>query len=344
MATESRASDLAVVPDSVEAHLRRDPYEFEFFQAVQVLERLSPRAAPVGRFVPPHTEAVRFSSFLTLAFPASEIQSLTYRDSGPPLMEVNFMGLVGPLGALPIYYTEFVQKRVADGDTTARDFFDLFNHRLISLFYRAWQKYRFRTLFGRGDMDRFRFYLLNLIGMGHPELRNRQVMPDESLLFYTGLVIQQPKSVVACENILADYFQVPVRLEQFVGAWYRLSAASQTQFRDEHGISEILGGGAVVGDEVWEPQARLRVVVGPLALDRYRDFLPTGSAYRPLQTLVRFYAGDEFDFELQLVLERREVPACDLGALQHEAPLLGWLSWAKSQAMRRDPNDTILPL
>ena len=155
---------------------------------------------------------------------------------------------------------------------------------------------------------------------------------------------QYPRSAVGCESFLEDYFGVPVRIEQFVGAWYRLEIPSQTCFRDEDGISENLGGGAVVGDEVWDPQARLRVVLGPLTLAQYREFLPVGSAYEPLRTLVRFYAGDEFDFELQLILKRGEVPSCELGAEPDQAPLLGWVSWSKCNPLSRDPAETILPL
>ena len=344
MAPESRTPNLAVVPDPVEAHLRREPYCFEFFQAVQLLERLTPDAAPVGHFVPPPTEAVRFAVHPSLVFPASEIQSLTYREDQPPLMSVNFMGITGPLGVLPIHYTEFIQRRQQEGDTSARDFLDLFHHRIISLFYRAWQKYHFQTTHGRGDHDRLRLYLQNLIGLGHDELLNWQVVPDDALLFHAGLLTQQPRSAAGCEGFLEDYFGVPVRIEQFVGAWYRLEPDAQTAFRDDTAISDLLGGGAVVGDEVWDPQAGLRVVLGPLTLAQYRDFLPVGSAYQPLRTLVRFYAGDEFDFELQLILKREEVPSCELGAQLDQAPLLGWVSWSKCNPLSRDPAETILPL
>jgi type VI secretion system protein ImpH len=163
-------------------------------------------------------------------------------------------------------------------------------------------------------------------------------------LFHAGLLTQQPRSAVGCESFLEEYFGVPVRIEQFVGAWYRLEPEAQTSFRDDTAISDILGGGAVVGDEVWDAQAGLRVVLGPLTLAQYREFLPVGSAYQPLRTLVRFYAGDEVDFELQLILKREEVPSCELGAAPDQAPLLGWVSWSKCSPLSRDPAETILPL
>lgn len=343
MATESRSPDLAVVPDSVENRLRREPWAFEFFQAVRLLERLAPEREPVGRFVTPQSEVVRFGANPSLAFPASEIQSLTAEDE-TLRMSVNFMGLTGPLGVLPIYYTELIQQRLMVRDTASRDFLDIFHHRIISLFYRAWQKHRFHTYYGRKELDRFTGHLLDLIGLGHKQLQDRQPVADHSLISYAGLLTQQPRSAVAFEHYLADYFGVPVRVEQFVGAWYRLEAPSQTCFADAERISESLGAGAVVGDEVWEPQARLRVVLGPLSLDRYLEFLPSGGAYEPLRALARFFGGDEFDFELQLVLSQKDVPVCELGAGGKAAPQLGWVSWARSAPMQRDAAETILPL
>ncbi len=108
--------------------------------------------------------------------------------------------------------------------------------------------------------------------------------------------------------------------------------------------SQQLGFGAVVGDEIWDPQSRIRVVLGPLPLRRYLDFLPSGTAYRPLCNLVRFFAGDEFDFEAQLLLQREQVPGCELGGEGEKAPQLGWLSWSKTRELEYNPCDTILQL
>jgi type VI secretion system protein ImpH len=344
VATEGRTPNLAVVPGSVEARLRRTPHSFEFFQAVRLLERLLPESSPVGRFVPPRSETVRFAARLSLAFPASEIHSLTPVEDGPPRMEVNFMGLTGPLGVLPIYYTDFLLQRTAAGDTASRDFFDLFHHRIISLFYRAWQERHFQILYGRGDSDRFTQRLFALVGLGHRQLQQRQVVADPCLAYYAGLITQYPRSAVNCEGFLADYFDVPVRIEQFVGAWYKLDEPAQTSLVDGETIAGSLGRGAVVGDEVFEPQARLRVVLGPLTLREYGEFLPDGAAYEPLRAMTRFFAGEEFDFELQLILKRDDTPSCELGAEGEAAPRLGWVSWAKSVPMDRNPAETILPL
>ena len=154
MAATSGAGDSALKQplDSpyIEKRLREEPYAIRFFQAVRLLERLFPDRKPVGRFVNPADEVVHFGANASLAFPASEIQSLGWDEQKPHHMTVNFHGLVGPVGVLPQWYTGLVAERVRSGDRTLRDFLDIFNHRFLSLFYQAWEKYRFPIAYERG--------------------------------------------------------------------------------------------------------------------------------------------------------------------------------------------------
>ena len=166
------------------------------------------------------------------------------------------------------------------------------------------------------------------------------VLPDESLLFYRGLFALHARSATALQQVLTDYFDVPVEVEQFVGAWYPL-VPNQCQL-DNLEVSEQLGIGAVVGDEIWDQGAGVRVRLGPLDLQQYLDFLPEGTAYAPLRAITRFFSGEEIDFEVQLILKREEVPVCELDEVVAVVPQLGWLSWVKSAPMTRDPEDTIL--
>lgn len=345
MAAESRAVDLALAERYLRTRLAEEPFVFEFFQAVRLLEKLSPDRVRVGKFASPSTEVVRFSAYPSTCFPASEIQQLLPGDgSRPPRMVVNFMGLTGPLGLLPLYYTLLVMDRARARDTALRDFFDLFNHRAISLFYQAWEKYRVTIEYERGHRERFSHYLLDLIGLGTRGLQARQEVADDSLMFYAGLLSQHPRSATALRQILGDFFGVPVAIEQFAGAWFRLDRPSQCWLEETRSASERLGFGVVVGDEVWDEQSRVRITLGPLTLRQYLDFLPTGSAYRPLRAITKFFSGHEVDFEVQLVLKREETPGCQLGAEGDAAPLLGWVSWAKTVPLGRDPSDAVLQL
>ena len=339
-----RDNQAAVANSELAALLGREPYLFDFFQAVRLLERFSPGRKPVGRFVKPATEAARFGAHPSLAFPASQIQSIQLRPGAPPFVEVNFMGLTGPLGVLPHAYTELLLERIRQKDTALRDFLDLFHHRIISLFYQAWEKSRFTIAYERGERDRFSHHLLDLIGLGTPGLQNRQDVADDSLIYYCGLLAMNTRSAVALEQILTDYFQIPVAVEQFVGAWYPMDAENQCHLGEETGCSEQLGWGAVTGDEIWDQQSRIRIRLGPLTFAQYRDFLPGGNAWKELRAITKFFARGEFDIEVQLVLNREDVPPCVLGDPAETAPQLGWSTWVKPAGMGRDPDETILQL
>lgn len=343
MAASGGTENTALVGKRVEDRLFAEPYCFQFVQAVRLLRRLYPNRNGVGFFQSPSSEVVRFGVRPSLSFPASEVHELEQRKGAPPLMRVNFMGTVGPLGVLPLYYTELVAERLTARDRALRDFLDIFHHRFISLFYRAWEKHRFPVGYEQRE-SAFSQYLLDIVGLGTAGLQSRQQIEDQSLLFYAGLLAQQPRSAEGLELCLRDYFGVPVRVEQFLGAWYRLDSDAQCELGDGPWESRQLGFGSIVGDEIWDPQSRIRIVLGPLPLKRYLDFLPSGTAYPSLRNLVRFYAGDEFDFEAQLILLREEAPACELGGTGEGAPQLGWVSWSKTRDMDYNPAETILQL
>jgi type VI secretion system protein ImpH len=336
------SSDLAVT--EVGEKLRREPFSFDFFQAVRLLERLLPERTSVGQFAHPQTEVARFAVHPSLAFPASQIQAMDNPENGPVKMTVNFMGMTGPEGVLPNPYTALIIERLRAADSSPRDFLDIFHHRIISLFYRAWRKYRFDVAYEQGERDIFSRHLLSLLGLGSEGLRDRQTISDDTLIYYSGLLAQRPRSAQALQQILADYFEVPVQIEQFAGAWYRLDPETQCTLSETSSDSGELGFGAVVGDEVWDQQSKVRIVLGPLTLHRYVDFLPEGQAWEPLRAWVRFFSNQEWDFEVKLILERQQVPACTLGADGASGPQLGWVSWVKSAPFRRDPDDTVLAL
>src|SRR5579872_5836244 len=160
MGAESGQPDTAVaapLPD----RLRDRPWEFSFFQAARLLHLLAGVKQPLGSFNPSSREPVRLATRPSLSFPPSEIHSLEERVDQPPKMTVNFFGLDGALGVLPTRYTELIAERLAARDTTLRDFLDIFNHRMISLLYRAWEKYRFPVAYERGGDDAFTGYMLD---------------------------------------------------------------------------------------------------------------------------------------------------------------------------------------
>jgi type VI secretion system protein ImpH len=317
--------------------MRAEPFSFGFFQAVSLLERMRPDRAPVGQFSDPRREAARFGAYPTLAFPASDIQEIDW-SADPPLVMVNFMGLTGAQGVLPRVYTELIEERGRMQDRSLRDFLDLINHRLISMFYRAWTHHRLTA-----EPRRFEEAMISLVGLGTPGLERRLSVEDDSLMYYCGLLALQPRSAAALEQLLEDYFRVPVEVVQFVGAWYRLDPDSICRMEERGRLADQLGFGAVVGDEVWNQQSRVRIRLGPLTMQQYDQFLPGRLGNRRLRDLTRFFSRGELDFDAQLILRREDVPECRVTESSPEQ--LGWTTWMKTKpSFPRNPEDTIVAL
>ncbi|MEK7723663.1 MAG: type VI secretion system baseplate subunit TssG, partial [Acidobacteriota bacterium] len=285
-----------------------EPYRFEFFQAVRLLERIYPERTPVGQGVTPNNEIVRFENHLSLSFPASAIQKIKETDDEVSEqrrleMFVNFMGMLGVVGVLPIHYTELAMSRSRYGDHTFASFMDIFTHRAISLFVKAWEKYRFPVQYERGN-DAFTEYLFDFAGLGTGGLRGRMDLNDEDLLPYTGLIAQKPHSSSALSQIISDYFGVEAKIFQFFGQWLELEEESITRIGK---ANYSLGVNTIVGTRVWDYQSNFRLVLGALKFTQFQAFLPNGTAYKPMLSIIKFMVGYEQDFDVQLKLKAKEV-------------------------------------
>ena len=320
-----------------------EPYRFEFFQAVRLLEKAFPEKRPVGRKAMPNEEVVRFRSRVALDFPASEIhefrEAIDQKTDEKRLeMLINFMGMIGVSGVLPQPYTDLVLDRIRHRDTAAWAFLDIFSHRAISMFYRAWRKYRFPVGYERGK-DEFTGYLFDLVGLGTRGLRGRMSVPDESLLPYAGLIAQKPHSCNAVENVLSDYFNTRAKIGQFCGQWLVLEPSDYTMIGQQN---SKLGVSAIAGTRVWDQQSKFRVRLGPLDFNKFQAFLPSGSAHQPMRSIVKFMVGLELDFDVRLVLQKKQVPSTILTTRAMRKPMLGWTSFLKTKPFKADDEQVLL--
>ncbi len=322
-----------------------EPYKFEFFQAVRLLEKIFPERRMVGGEALPADEIVRFRTRVTLTFPASEIYDITETfdesaDREKIEMFVNFMGMIGASGVLPIHYTEIVAERIRYKDRAMWEFLDIFTHRAVSLFFRAWQKYRFPVQYERGNDD-FTKFLFDFAGLGTNGLRGRMSLADESLLPYAGLLSQQPHSGSALENILSDYFSTTAKIKQFFGQWLDLSEESVTKLGS---ANSRLGEDAIVGTRIWDQQSKFRVRLGALTFQQFQSFLPNGTAHQSLKSIVKFVVGLELDFDVQLILQAKQVPGTILTTRAMRRPMLGWTSFLKSKPFKKDDEQVVMQM
>jgi type VI secretion system protein ImpH len=327
MADEERTASRAL---ALYRQLAEKPYEFDFFQAVRRLEcehRDKPR---IGHGQRPADEPVRFGQEPSLGFAPSTIAHFGQQDPQlVPRMLVHFFGSLGPNGPLPLHLTEYARQRLYHhGDATFTRFLDLFNHRLLTLFYRAWASSRPTVQFDRDDTDRFGDHLAALAGLGTPALRGRDEMPDRAKLYYIGRLSGQTKHAEGLRAVVSDFFRMPAAIEEFVGEWVTIPPECGWKlggFQLQKGAPPMgmLGTTALLGPRVWSRQHKFRVVLGPLRRDQFRRMLPGGASLERLVAIIRNYVGDGLHWDLRLTLLKEAVKPTKLGVEGQ----LGRTSW-----------------
>jgi type VI secretion system protein ImpH len=325
---------------SLRERLEGEAFRFEFLQAVRLLRELAPERAAVGYDADPKRESVRFRADVRFAFPTADVVSIEPpRDSaGPPELTVSFLGVATPacFGSLPTPYAQEILDQAREKSTVLRDFLDAFNHRLISLYYRAFEKYSLPVSYETRDHDYFERALRGVLGLATPALHERLRLADRALFSRAGLLVMAPVPAPVLEQLVESYFEVAAHVEQFLGAWYPLDAADETRLGR---ANTSLGIDVNVGASVRLLQYRFRLRLGPLRFAEYEELLPSGGAFEPLFDLVRLASGTEQTFEVQLVLAAEEVPPLELAASPARPCRLGWSTWLTKPERTEDPDD-----
>jgi type VI secretion system protein ImpH len=339
MATTDRHASARV---ALFAALAREPWSFDFFQALRRIESVFPHQPRLGQALRPSAEPVRLSQEAAVAFAPSTLSAFEEQDGGqPPRLEQRFFGLMGPNGPLPLHLTEYARDRLLHhGDRTFARFLDLLHHRLALLFYRAWAEGRPTVQHDRPNEDRFSVYIGSLAGYGMPGTRDRDSVADHAKLFFVGRLARSARSAEGLAAILQEYFGMTVAVEQFALGWLEVPNDQRSALGGVPQPSGMLGVGTVIGRRVRDVQSRFRIVMGPMDLDRFSDLLPDGPSLVRLVDWVRNYVGFEFDWDVQLVLRRDEVPGIRLG----REGKLGWTTWLGPRRADTDADDlTLVP-
>jgi len=347
---------------SVLSWLFTEPWQFDFFQAVRLLEFAKPDAVSPGEGTDPAIELVHVAASSSLSTPASEIMSLEARAEGePPLLRVNFSSLAGAAGPLPYPDTERILERSWRKDDSLRDFLDIFHHRILSLIVRA-KKAHLAVFTAREPSEsNVASYLFAMIGLHmYPRLtrvaraqeaarlqplRNRLGVPDRALLHYAGILTSHPRSASGLERMFSDYFGTPCRVEQLKGIWRTLDSDQWTRIGRHKGRNNVLGHSAMAGTRIWDQQGSVELYLGPMPLAQFVDFLPSGHAYNAACRLMGFYAGPDLHFRIRLSIRARQAPLPRLTAVPGVATAqtrLGWTSWLRTRPFTEDDDQVTL--
>ena len=345
---------------SVIENLLANPRRFSFIQIARLLELSFARyneqatsddektyaANAVARFSPPQRESIRFINSHSLAFPESEITNIVEADNTHDLKQwrvfTSFFGLSGSPGVLPFHYSELLLFRLKQKDRSIEEFFNLFNHRSVSLFFQAAVKYRLPIEYERkrqtskltNDKDAISTILQSLVGFGTQGLQGRLPIHDDAFIFYGGLFSQQVRSSSGLSRMLSAYYRVPIHIEEFLGRWQELIDDIRSRLPDKEnprGQNICLGRNTMLGKRGWFAQGKIRIVLGPVSRDEFQRFAPGSAALKSLNELVRLYVGVENDYEFKLLVDRAAIPN-RVALRQTKPPILGWNGWLAKRA------------
>jgi type VI secretion system protein ImpH len=332
------AGETGPAPNPLEAlqALLEQPESFDFFEALRRVECAWPSLPRLSTAARPADEPVRLGQTPSLAFAPSMLASAEATDSGRLRILGYFFGLYGPHGPLPLHVTEYVHDRLTNArDKTLAAFTDIFHHRMLAMFYRAWADARPTVHFDRPDEDQFATYVAALIGLANPALRDRDDWPDRAKLYFAGTLSAGTKTRAGLEAILGAYLDLPVHVVECVGEW--LSIAQPELMRLGQRETATLGT-SLLGERVWSTQHKVRIVIGPLDVGELLRYLPGGASLRRLRAAVMNYLGFEYAWDVQFVVRRQRVPAAKLGQFGH----LGWTSWLAPPHDGADAGDVII--
>ncbi|MFZ4573567.1 MAG: type VI secretion system baseplate subunit TssG [Phycisphaerales bacterium] len=345
--------------------LRSDPWEFSFTALVRRIEALHHDRPGFGRSDRAEQDPIRFCQEPSLAFaPCTVSEFKDPTNKAEARLFVNFIGLLGPNGPMPLHLTEFARSRERiNRDPTLARFFDLFNHRMVSLFYRAWSASQMPASFDRWepplpgpvttaerelqlarDTSRYSIYIGSAFGVGMDSFRHRDAVSDVAKLHYAGRLASPHKNAEGLRDILSDYFRIPVEIEEFAGRYvevpeqYRCSLGVTPPSGAAAGQLGGVGGGAMCGSTYFDCGGAFRLRLGPMGLAEYNRLLPGTRSARRLAAWIRNYLGDELWWDAQLVLKKEEVPGSRLGG----GARLGWTSWVLSAGSPENRADLAL--
>lgn len=317
--------------------LAAEPWAHDFFAVLRQIESLAPSEPRLGTALRPGAEPIRLGQDPELDFAPAAIMSFKPGAAGRPRLGVRFFGLFGPMGPLPLHLTEYARDRLRNhADPTLARFADVFHHRALLLFYRAWAQAQPAVQADRPADDQYAKWVGALFGQAPTPMRGADSVPDTAKRFVAGHLSRATRNPESIAKVLGQYFGVPVRVESWVGHWLALREADRTRLgAPGDRRSAALGVSAVAGAKVWDRQYKLRLHIGPLTLAQYRGFLPGQASLVALRDWMRQLLGFEMLWDVRLVLRGPEVPALRLDG----GARLGHTTWLGRSTPHPDRGD-----
>ena len=298
-----------------------EPLSTDFFELLRRLEK------PGQRFGRDGNEPARLGQPIRLAFATTDVTSMSVDDAyGPAKVSVNVIGLFGPEGPMPLHVTRWMFERAsnrwfagddanATSDTAFLDFGNLLQHRMITLYWRAWADARPEVQIQHGKGGRDLATVRALAGTG---LEAADDNHSTAKVQHATSLFQKLKSPKRLTEYLATVTGEKVRLREFVGTWTDIPKPLQSRLGQS---GARLGQDTVVGSRFFERASHAEICL-ELGLEAYTRFLDSEKTKSELRHALSYAMGHEISFDLRLELRADEVPKPQIGTLR-----LGQIAW-----------------
>lgn len=328
MQTEKRTAESGVV-----RHLLAEPYRYQFIQAVRIL--LGWLRQQGVSYEQALSQVLRFTNSMSLSFPASEIERLSLDDNEQMTVVPTFMNFLGVGGTLPLHHLERVGAyRLSTQDAGVSAFLDIFSHRMVSLFFQAWEKYRLESSLETQAKDKQLPLLMALAGVQHHALASNKeagTVTPEVTAWYAGLLRCRPISAQAVGRVLSEYCGVHIVLEQFIGSWDYLAKNRRSRLGN---VNFTLARGATLGLRLWRHDMRVCLHIGPLDSAGLQRFLPRSAGAAALARMLALFGVPDLQYEVRLILSPPCIRPLLLSSQPADRRCLGWTTFLQTGTAR----------
>lgn len=305
-------SELSNSPDKL--------FEYGFLPLLRYLDANSESPYRLGYSISPKYDVCRFGQSALLKFFPSAFVDISFSNKISTFkVDNSFFGLFGCYGPLPSHLTEYAIERGEQyKDSSFTAFADIFHHRLITLFYRAWADSQPVVSLDRSEGDRFSFFLQALSGVA----RDSSTKISKLHQGHSGLFSYKNKSKGALKQILTSFLRLPVYIDEFSECWYKIESEDRTKLG---GSNSVLGKNSVIGERSFQRSYCFTVKIGPLTFQEYISFFSNHLAFEMIRNVCESFVGSEFDVRISLLLKPSQRKPTKLGV-----SVLGQTTWLLS--------------
>lgn len=304
--------------------ITKEPWRFDFFAVMRRMEQSHPQKPRLGDSAALKEEMLDVGQEPFMSFAPANLAKADITEQKRKRILVRFMGMLGPMGPMPMTTTEETYSWYTRRDQSFARFLDIFNDRFIKLFYRAWAQPRPAAHRVRENDDRFSDWLGSAVGIGGDFWHDLDSLPHMTKLQFAGILAPRQMNASRLRSFLEGMFGLNAEVDELIGSYLELPPEETTKLGDP---AATLGIGAMLGSRVVSVDHKVRIRLNVSSLEIYERFLPGGMWGDFLLDTMFNAFGEEYDWDVELVMPKRCVKPAQLGSFGR----IGLTTWMQSQ-------------